>query len=134
MIAAVADRTGEHKRRLPGIAFSLLPVLFFWWLPSGPMHFFGVRIFGRAAVAQGRKFAVFTNVGAMDPFLEPFGEDALEAYMIGPFQRGFEVPIVIASGFRDRLSICVCAADDLTRESVQGLVSDWREILASFNR
>jgi len=132
LISAVARRTGEHKSRLPGLAFSLLPLLFFFWMPSGGIHWFARNFFGKITVGQARKFAAFTNVGSMDPHLEPFGADALEAWMLGAFQRGFGVPLVMASGFRESLAVCVCSADDIARESVENLAADWRKILATF--
>jgi len=127
LIAMVAARTGEHKDRLPGIAFGLLPLISFGWLPHGLLHAFYRTVFGKMIDWQSRRTAIFTNIGSMDQYLAPFGEDVVSACMLGVFERGFRVPVVMATGFRDSLTVSVCSADDLTKESVAGLAKDWRD-------
>ena len=133
LIPLVASKTGEQKQHLPGLAFSLIFIIFAFWLPAAPLHWFARHIFGAGTVAQGRRFAAFTNVGAMDMYVEPFGPEVRGAWMLGAFQRGFAVPLVMASGFRDSLALCVCAADDIIPESVAKYAEDWAKILSAFS-
>lgn len=132
LIQAVALRTQEHKRRLPGIAFNLLPMIFVGWLPFGPIHLFGRKVFNQLVSRSVKRLAVFTNVGSMDEYLEPFKAEVVDAWMMGTFQRQFPAPVAMASGFRDGVSVCLSAADDLTKESVDKLAEDWNGILDQF--
>jgi len=132
LIAMVAVRTGEHKNRLPGIAFGLLPLISFGWMPHGLLHAFYRTVFGKMIDWQSRRTAIFTNIGSMDSYLEPFGSDVITACMLGVFQRGLRVPVVMATGFRESLTVSVCSADDLSKENVAGLAADWREAVGKF--
>jgi hypothetical protein len=132
LFGKVARRTVEHKNRLPGIAFNLLPMILFGWLPHGLLRVFGRQVVGRMILWQSRRMGVFTNIGSMDKYLEPFGEDAESACMAGVFQRGMSAPVVMATGFRESVTVSVCAADDFSPESVAGLAQDWQDAVGEF--
>lgn len=133
LFGVVALRTQEHKGRLPGIAFNLLPMIFFGWLPHRPMHWFGRSIIGRLILWQSKRMGVFTNIGSMDQYMTPYGSEVEDAYMLGVFEREMRVPVVMATGFRDRLCVSVCAADDISEESVAGLAKDWQSAVDEFS-
>jgi NRPS condensation-like uncharacterized protein len=78
--------------------------------------------FGRALV--------LTNIGPMDRALNPFGDDALRASIVGPFVHGAETPVVTATGFRGALTLNVCASGNLERG---GVAAYSREILAALD-
>lgn len=134
LLPLVANRTGEQKQRVPGLAFSLLPMLFFWWMPHAGIRLVCKWIFGTLADFNAKRLAAMTNVGSMDEYIAPFGPVVTDAWMFGTFQRGFHVPIVMASGFRDHLTVCVSAADDLNPQAVAELADEWKTAMAEFEK
>ena len=60
---------------------------------------------GNSALALLGRGQLVTNFGPIDPYLEPFGDGVLRAEMLGPWLIGLRVPIIVATGFRDRLTV-----------------------------
>jgi NRPS condensation-like uncharacterized protein len=126
---AASRVTGAQKRRLLGIGNALLPGFAFGWLPHGPRRWFGRWVINRLLSYFGRAL-VLTNIGPMDRALAPFGDDVLQASIVGPFVHGAETPVVTATGFRGALTLNVCASGNLEQG---GVAAYSREILAALD-
>jgi len=117
-LQAVRDAIGGQKRRLPGLAYQLLPSISFGWMPHGLVRFFGRRAIETIIGYLDRSFG-FTNLGAMDAYLEPWGDTLRRASVVGPFVHGMPLPLVIASGFRGSLTLHACGSGNLPAEGLR---------------
>jgi NRPS condensation-like uncharacterized protein len=127
-IPKVAAVTGEHKEGLPGVGSVLFPLGLFGWWGHGLAHVFG-HFFRWVMVRQGERMAVMTNVGVLDQAVEPLADRVADAWVFGPFVPDFPAPISLATSFRGRLSICVCAAR-ISSDQVAELAEEWKSVLA----
>lgn len=127
----VARRTGEQKRRLPGVA-TTLPAFFLGWFPHGVLRRIAPLLFADWARAQLRKLVLMTNVGSMDSYLAPFGGDLVDAWMAGPFLEGLPAPIAIASGFRGSFTIAVCGGSDFDPAAASRVLGAWASEVGRF--
>lgn len=127
-VLEVSHRIGEHKRRLPGLSYTLLPALLLGWLPHGILRRAGRVVLGNLIAYMNRALAL-TNIGALDEALAPFGEDALEASIIGPFVHGFRFPIVTATGFRGSLTLHVGSTGTISEDALEGYARDLADLL-----
>ncbi len=125
ILARVAAITGEHKSRLPGVGALLLPLSLVWWVNHG-LASMGGRVFRASVDKQTRRLLVMTNVGVMDPYLEPFGEWVVDAWMVPPKVRRMPVPISLATSFRGRLAVCVGGGRELTLAPVEAVAGRWQ--------
>jgi NRPS condensation-like uncharacterized protein len=129
----ITGLTGERKRRLPGIAFILAIELIIAWVPKSLLRLSTIVYFTFENFQFGfRRLSIITNVGSIDSYLAPFGNDAEDAWMLGPFQRNISTPVAIATGFRDSLTVNICSTDDISGDSVSGLAHDWQKQLTGF--
>jgi NRPS condensation-like uncharacterized protein len=117
-IRAAARCTASQKRRLPGIAYNLLPFLTLWWMPHGAMRRVGALFIERLLGFVGRVM-VLTNLGSLDDHLAPAGEDLLGAHVVGPFVGRVDVPVVTATGFRGTLTLAVGANGRLATSALE---------------
>ncbi len=105
-VREVARRTARHKRPFPGLGILLAMIASCWFMPFGM-----ARAAGRLGTRWMRLLAtrglLVTNIGPLDPYLEPFGEGARGAFVIGPFLHGAGAPVLTATSFRGRLSLLV---------------------------
>jgi NRPS condensation-like uncharacterized protein len=124
----VSRRIGEHKRRLPGLSYSLLPLILFGWLPHGLLRLAGRRLLTRLMGFIGRALAV-TNIGSLDEALAPLGDDATAASIIGPFVHGLALPIVTATGFRGTVTLQVGSTGTLAEVSLGRFAADLARLL-----
>jgi NRPS condensation-like uncharacterized protein len=108
-IRAISKAIGEQKRRLFGLSYVALPALAFGWLPHGLLRRASGIVVDRLLAPMRRALAL-TNIGALDRALAPFGADACDASILGPFVRGLDAPVVVATGFKGSLTLHVCAA------------------------
>lgn len=127
-LAAVSARIGVQKRRLPGLAYTLLPVLALSWLPHGLLRRVGGLVLRSVLRNLDRALAV-TNVGSLDETLAPFGDAVVEASFLGPFVHGLPVPVIIASGFRGSLTLHVEGTEAFAPEALEAFASELREEL-----
>lgn len=128
-LAAVHDRIGEQKRRLPGLAYTLLPLLLIGWLPHGLLRRVGRLVLNNVLGTLNRALAV-TNIGALDETLEPLGHTATAASIVGPFVHGMPVPVMTATGFRGELTVHVQATGTLAPAALDELATELEETLA----
>jgi NRPS condensation-like uncharacterized protein len=131
LLRNVARQTGEQKARLPGLAFGLLQLILFGWLTHGFLHLFGKFAFEKGMLLQATRTPLMTNVGVLDPYLEPFGDLARDGWMSGPFYIGFPAPGAMVTTFRGNISVCLSACDHIPAEEVRGYAELWREALGS---
>lgn len=104
-VAKVVHNTiGGLKAQYPGIGFMWLGILSeFLRLPSGINRFLAsLWIRGIKSIAQ--KCIVFSNVGRMDEYLQPFGEHLKNASFLGPFSN-LPLPVFWISGYRSTMTI-----------------------------
>lgn len=130
-VPAVAKITGGQKSRLPGVGSILLPLSTFGWLNHGFVHAFG-GLFRTIMQAQARRTPVMTNVGVMDPYLAPLGDQVRDAYMAGPFVPGFPAPTAMATTFRGKLRVNIAATESLDPRGVTDVASSWRNAMQAF--
>ncbi len=127
-IRAAARCTASQKRRLPGIAYNLLPFLTLWWMPHGAIRRVGALFIERLLGLVGRVL-VMTNLGAMDDYLAPAGEDLDRAHVVGPFVGRVDVPVVTATGFRGTLTLAVGANGRLATSALDAHTSAVRSAI-----
>jgi NRPS condensation-like uncharacterized protein len=125
ILPQVATITGEQKSRLPGVGALLLPLALVGWVNHG-LASLGGRVFRAMVDKQTRRLLVMTNVGVMDPYLEPFGDWVMDAWMVPPKVRKMRVPISLATSFRGRLAVCVGGERELTLEPVEAVAQRWQ--------
>ncbi len=125
---AVARRTQRMKRRLVGFAFSAMPALTLMICPHAVVR--GVAAFwGRYTSLLLSRGLVVTNIGAMDRYVQALGENLVAASVLGPFGRGPLVPIITATGFRDRLTLQINAQSNLAEEDLERMANELSAIL-----
>jgi NRPS condensation-like uncharacterized protein len=129
-VRAISRRTAVEKRRMFGMAYALLPVIQVGWLPRGWLRWIAWMLVSRL-FSYVRRALVFTNIGALDEALAPFGGDAVSASVIGPFVNESPVPVVTVTGFRGDLTMQVCQAGNLALEAVDEYSA---ELLAALKR
>ena len=127
-LQAVSDRIGEQKRRLPGLAYTLLPLVVIGWLPHGLLRRAGRVVLNNVLSSINRALAI-TNIGALDETLAPLGEEVEAASVIGPFVHGLPVPLVTATGFRRELTLHVEATGTLAEQALDDYAEELREVL-----
>jgi len=128
-LRAVAERIGVQKRRLPGLAYTLLPLLLIGWLPHGLLRRVGRLVLNTILGNLNRALAV-TNIGSLDETLAPLGESATAASIVGPFVHGLPVPVITATGFRDELTFHVQATGALAPRALDELAGELEQGLA----
>ena len=124
-LRAVSDRIGDQKRRLPGLAYTLLPLLLIGWLPHGLLRRVGRLVLNNILSSVNRALAI-TNIGALDEVLAPLGDQATAASVIGPFVHGMRVPVITATGFRGELTMHVEATGSVAPEALEELTEELR--------
>lgn len=129
-LQAISDRIGEQKRRLPGLAYTLLPLVAIGWLPHGLLRRVGRLVLNNVLSSINRALAV-TNIGALDETLAPLGEDAVSASIVGPFVHGLPVPVITATGFRGELTLHVEATGTLAPEALDELAEELTDALTA---
>ncbi len=109
-IGLAAKETKRQKKQKIGMPF-LFGILCASWLP----HFF-VRLFTKAlagyAVFAATRGMMVTNIGPIDKYLAPFGDLATDASLIGPYIKGLKIPVIAATGFRDKLTMQICGYEN----------------------
>jgi NRPS condensation-like uncharacterized protein len=131
-LRAVSARIGVQKRRLPGLAYNVLPSLSFGWMPHGIIRRVGDRAIHTILGYQARALAV-TNIGAMDGYLAPFGDRVVAASVLGPFIRGAPAPVVVATGFGGGLTLHVCAGGQFEAGTLAEFASELQGVLTDLN-
>lgn len=129
-LRATSARIGDQKRRLPGLAFNLWPALALGWLPQGLLRLAGRVVVGNIFSYLGRAL-VLTNIGAVDKYVAPLGDDLLSASMVGPFLGGVNTPVINVTGFRGRLTLQVCGCGHLTQEGLEAYRDEIEDVLTS---
>ena len=129
-LRAVSDRIGEQKRRLPGLAYTLLPLLLIGWLPHGLLRRVGRLVLNNVLASINRALAV-TNIGALDETLAPLGDNATAASVIGPFVHGLPLPVITATGFRGGLTLHVESTGSVAAEALDELAEELTSALGS---
>ncbi len=127
-LRAVSARIGEQKRRLPGLAYNVLPSLSFGWMPHDWIRSVGDRAIHTILGYMNRAIAV-TNIGAMDEYLAPYGDRVTAASVLGPFVRGAPAPIVVTTGFRGSFTLHVCGGGQFDDEILAGFAGELEEAL-----
>jgi len=122
-LRAVSAKIGAQKRRLPGLAYNVLPSLSFGWLPHGLVRRVGDRAIHAILGYLSRSLAV-TNIGPMDAYLEPFGDDVEAASVLGPFVHGLAAPPVVATGFRGSFTLHVCGGGEFPDAALEELAEE----------
>jgi NRPS condensation-like uncharacterized protein len=107
---AVARRTERLKAGFVGLAPVLANHAAMLALPHGMVRT-AIRWWLRWAYALLDRGLVVTNIGGLEPYLEPFGDRATGGSFCGPFLTGLRVPVITASGFRGRLTVHVNGYD-----------------------
>ena len=126
---AAAAVVGEQKRRLPGLAFNLFPALLLGWMPHGISRMLGGP-FLAFVFRTAHRALVLTNVGPMDTFVAPFGDEVVDATILGPFSRRFPVPVAVVTGFQGRIKINLCSAGDLDVQGIERYQQALRAVLS----
>jgi NRPS condensation-like uncharacterized protein len=100
---AARDRIGELKTRFPGLGFMLWPMTLAAMLPSSLIKKVTAQWIGFAHDLMSRGMTM-SNVGAMDPFVEPFKHCLENASLIVPvFKAPF--PVMSVSGCGQSLTV-----------------------------
>jgi len=130
---AVSKHTTRLKRQLIGLPFALAPAAMLALVPHSFLRLcagFG----GRWLLGLLRRGMVVTNIGAMDPYLEPYEARLLDATFVGPFVKNNRVPVLTAIGFRQQVMLQVGAYDDLDPRALRQVAEELQEILSSTGR
>ena len=109
-VAHVAKKISAQKLRFPGLPFMVVPAMISFTTPHGIARPVATTLAHYAALAMTRGLLV-TNLGPIDQFLEPWGEQVESASLIGPFVTGLKIPVVTVTGFRERLTIQLNGCD-----------------------
>lgn len=64
-----------------------------------------IRLWMRWARWLLHRGLLVTNIGRLDPYVQPFGDDVTGASLVGPWLAGLRIPIIAASGFRGRVTL-----------------------------
>lgn len=104
--AEVIEKIGELKRHYIGLGFITVPQLMTFLMPAPLAHLFFKKYSGFVMKQIGRYSIAMTNIGAMGPFVEPFGESLKHASFIAPiWEMGF--PMITVTGYRGGLSLYI---------------------------
>jgi len=125
--AAISRRTAARKRGLPGLPAMLAMSGLTAAAPHGLQRLIaplGTGLF-RSLATRG---LLVTNIGPLDPYLAPWGDQVKSASVVGPFLRGLRTPIVTATSFRERLTLHVEGFD---AERVQTMAVALQDLLTS---
>lgn len=106
----VSRRIGRKKRRFAGLPPLIANFSTAWAMPHALLRPI-IGLWLRYAMAVLNRGLTVTNIGAMDPYVEPLGDRATGASMIGPFLNMLGPPLITAAGFRDRLTLQVAGFD-----------------------
>jgi len=106
----VSRRIGRKKRQFAGLPPLIANFSMAWTMPHALLRPF-IGLWLRYAMAILNRGLTVTNIGAMDPFVEPLGDRAIGASMIGPFLTTLGPPLITAAGFRGRLTLHVAGFD-----------------------
>ena len=117
---AVCRRIGEQKRRLPGLAYTLLPLFAIGWLPHGLLRLAGRLVLNNILSYLNRALGM-TNIGPLDDALAPLGASAKAASIVGPFVHGLPCPITTVTGFRGSLTLQVQSTGTLAPAAIDDL-------------
>ena len=127
---AVGRRTERMKRQAVGLTFATLPAVAFMALPHAVVRAFAAA-WGRWTSRLLTRGLVVTNIGAMDRYVEPLGDNLLAASVLGPFGRGPPVPIITATGFRGRLTLQINGFDSIESDELDRVARELSEILGA---
>lgn len=128
-LRAVSARIGVQKRRLPGLAYNVLPSLSFGWLPHGLVRRVGDGAIHAILGYLSRSLAV-TNIGPMDEYLAPWGDDVETASVLGPFVYGLAAPPVVATGFRGGFTLHICGGGEFAPGALDVFADEIEELMA----
>ncbi|MBI5528957.1 MAG: hypothetical protein HY897_21730 [Deltaproteobacteria bacterium] len=128
-LQTVVRTTSVQKQGPAALAFALLPAIIFCMLPHGLLRRFSATVVFRWILFLLKRHAFVTNVGAIDPYVAPFGDAVRDAWMTGPFMRGFPTPIALASGFRETVTVSLCTADDISEPVLDRFAEEWKQAL-----
>ena len=126
-IDAVGRANARHEARGYGLPW-VLGVLSGSLLPHSFARFAARALIGYAKHLLTRGLMV-TNIGRLDPYMEPFGDLVTDTALIGPFLRGVRVPLVTATGFRDELTIRVCGHLETMAGPMDQIIEAIHEVL-----
>lgn len=131
--AEVSRRIGRKKRRFVGLPPLIANFSMAWVLPHALARVF-IGLWLRYAMAVMNRGLTVTNIGAMDPYLAPLGDRAVDASMIGPFLHTMGAPLITAAGFRGRLALQVAGFDgacqvqlDQVAQALHERIRQWEE-------
>lgn len=127
--AAIARITRGHKRAVPGLSMALSQWLSLAWMPHAFVRHTAVLPFEHMGLSLFRRALLFTNVGALDEHVAPFGADLQSASIMGPFVDAFPAPIIMATGFRGTVTLQLCAGAGLPSAELDDLLARLRRIL-----
>jgi NRPS condensation-like uncharacterized protein len=127
---AVGRRTERMKRQLVGVGFAALPAIPLLLVPHGIVRGFAA-LWGRWTSVLLTRGLVVTNVGPMDRYLEPLGDEVVAASVLGPFGKGPRVPIITATGFRDRLTLQINGYDTIDGAELDRVADRLGEVLGA---
>jgi len=105
-LRAAVRETSKHKSQLIGLPF-LFGILCICWIPHFMVRIF-TRFLGQYAAFAAIHGMMVTNIGRIDDYIEPFGDLAENAFLIGPYIKGLRIPVIAATGFRDKLTMQIC--------------------------
>jgi NRPS condensation-like uncharacterized protein len=74
-----------------------------------------------------------TNIGPLDPWLAPLGEQVRDATFVGPSVRPMPIPVLTATGFRDGLTIHFNGYEETALE-LERLAGELRSIFGESER
>ncbi len=112
--AQLSQRIGRLKRGYAGLPQlltnfagpALLPHA--WLRPV-------IRLWMRWARWLLHRGLLVTNIGRLDPYIQPFGDVVTGVSLVGPWLPGLRIPIIAASGFRDRVTLQIMGDTPGTR-------------------
>ncbi len=125
--AVIARGTRRRKRGFPGLPALLSNHASMWMLPHALVRLL-IRVWVVWACALIDRGLLVTNIGPLDRYLEPLGERATAASVIGPWIPGFAVPILTATSFRDRLTVQINGFDGPARSQLDDVEGTLREL------
>ena len=127
-VGEVSRRIGEHKRQLAGLPFIFASAPVMCLLPHAWFRRVAHR-YGRFTAWLLSRGLVVTNIGPLDAYLATFGERAVGASVIGPFIRNIRIPLITATGFRDRVTLQINAYDHLAEGELEEMATSLERIL-----
>ncbi len=116
----IRERISKRKRRLPGLPAIVSQFTVMMMLPHALLRFV-IPLWTKWSTALVNRGLLVTNIGALDSYLDSFGDHVVDATVFGPFLPGFNMPLVTATGFRDRLILNVNGYDGAGRPQMDCL-------------